>query len=825
MYAKGVAIASNSPSSGGGAVVSYSVSPALPAGLVLSTGTGVISGTPTAVSALASYTVTAANTGGSTTKDLTITVNDAAPSGLAYTLGAAVYAKGSAIAPNSPTSGGGAVVSYSVSPALPAGLSLNTATGQITGTPAAVAALATYTVTATNTGGSTTKDLTITVNDAAPSGLAYTLSAAVYAKGSAIPPNSPTSGGGAVVSYSVSPALPAGLILNTGTGQITGTPTAVAALATYTVTATNTGGSTTQDLTITVHEATVIIAGNAGAAGVLMTCSGGTATADGSGNYTFSVAYGWSGTVTPALAGYTFSAPRTYTDIVADQAGQDYTATAITFTISGALGASGAGASLAYTDGSAKTATADASGHYAFTVSYDWSGTVTPSLAGFVFTVDSRTYAHVLADQTAQDYTLTAVRVPPSYAGCFMGLGSGDSGGGSMPGYWVDGTWFDLPLLEPGQDAWVTALAVSGRDRDVLAVGFCTRDAGGSVPGYWKNGTWVGLPVLNGGGDAQATAILVSGGDVYVAGLINGTSGVVVPGYWKNEAWIGLTPLASDRNSLVVALATSGSEVLAAGYSSDVNNVGVPGYWRNGVWRPLSQLDITRESSATAVVVDGDDVYAGGFSTDSSGVQIPGYWKNGIWTGLDRPDSNTDWMVISLAVSGSDVYAMGFSLANTMGASIAGYWKNGAWVVLPPLSVDGSSVSTVLVASGKDVFVTGASTTADVTVTGYWKNGTWFSLPSPDPASPGIPLSFVAPSYIISGNAGVARAVLTYTDGTTRTAVADGDGNYCFSVSPDWSGTVTPSKPGSVFTPASKVYTHVQADQTAKNFSAVTNPG
>ena len=87
-----------------------------------------------------------------------------APSGLSYTTATAVYIKGTAITPNSPTSTGGAVTSYSVNPALPAGLTLSTSTGVISGTPAAVTATASYTVTASNATGSTTATLTITVN-------------------------------------------------------------------------------------------------------------------------------------------------------------------------------------------------------------------------------------------------------------------------------------------------------------------------------------------------------------------------------------------------------------------------------------------------------------------------------------------------------------------------------------------------------------------------------------------------------------------------------------------------------------------------------------
>ena len=147
---------------------------------------------------MATYTITATNTGGSASVDLVITVNDRPPTGLIYSTNPAAYTKGVAITANSPASGGGAVVSYAVTPALPAGLSLDLATGIVSGTPTAITASAVYTVTATNTGGSTTAALTIAVNDVAPSSLVYSTNPAIYVK--LITANSPSSSGGPVVS-------------------------------------------------------------------------------------------------------------------------------------------------------------------------------------------------------------------------------------------------------------------------------------------------------------------------------------------------------------------------------------------------------------------------------------------------------------------------------------------------------------------------------------------------------------------------------------------------------------------------------------------------
>jgi len=257
VYTVGVAITPNTPSSSGGAISSYSVSPTLPAGLSLNTATGIISGTPTAASVSAAYTVTASNSAGSTTATVSIVVNAvlAAPSGLAYSTNPAVYTVGVAITPNTPSSNGGIVSSYGVSPTLPAGLSLNTTTGIISGTPTATSASTAYTVTANNAAGSATATVTITISAAltAPSGLTYSANPAVYTVGAAITPNTPNSSGGTVSSYSISPALPAGLSLNTTTGSISGTPTATAATTAYTVMANNAAGSTTAAVRLTVN--------------------------------------------------------------------------------------------------------------------------------------------------------------------------------------------------------------------------------------------------------------------------------------------------------------------------------------------------------------------------------------------------------------------------------------------------------------------------------------------------------------------------------------------------------------------------------------------
>lgn len=79
----------------------------------------------------------------------------AAPQALTYARDFDLVAQGTALAPNAPTVAGGAVQGWSVSPALPAGLTLDPATGVLSGTATTLTPLSSYTVRASNAVGFT----------------------------------------------------------------------------------------------------------------------------------------------------------------------------------------------------------------------------------------------------------------------------------------------------------------------------------------------------------------------------------------------------------------------------------------------------------------------------------------------------------------------------------------------------------------------------------------------------------------------------------------------------------------------------------------------
>ena len=224
----------------------------LPAGLSLNTSTGAITGTPTTLGST-SFRIRATNVTGSTdTASLTIVVNPPAPvftdatvaspaiRDASYTDGVAATDATSYSVRNSANTGAGT---------LPAGLSLNTSTGAITGTPTTLGSTS-FRIRATNVTGSTdTASLTIVVNPPAPvfsdSTVVETASVGSEYSDGVLATDA--------ASYSVfSGSLPNGISLNTSTGAITGTPT-TAGVFNFVIRATNVTGSTnTSTLTITV---------------------------------------------------------------------------------------------------------------------------------------------------------------------------------------------------------------------------------------------------------------------------------------------------------------------------------------------------------------------------------------------------------------------------------------------------------------------------------------------------------------------------------------------------------------------------------------------
>ncbi|MFC1601401.1 carboxypeptidase regulatory-like domain-containing protein, partial [Candidatus Sumerlaeota bacterium] len=156
-------------------------------------------------------------------------------------------------------------------------------------------------------------------------------------------------------------------------------------------------GAPVQGVSLTVRDTT----------GTLM----GTVLTDANGDYQFPVPNGWSGAVTPSLTDYEFDPPsREYTNLLLSEIDEDYTALPL-INISGHIltpdGSPIANVSIGFTDADSTTLDAritDADGLYLLRVPYGSSGTVEPTLTGYTFFPEVKTYTTVAAAFPDQDY-------------------------------------------------------------------------------------------------------------------------------------------------------------------------------------------------------------------------------------------------------------------------------------------------------------------------------------------------------------------------------------------------------------------------------------
>ena len=156
----------NATLTGPGTITSWEINATLPSGLNFGTSNGTVWGIPTVLqTTAAAYTIWANNSGGSSVAYLNITVVDELAN-IAYNPSSVTIVRGYTMANVSATNTGVAVVSWTISPALPSGLSFDN--GTVHGRPMVNMSATTYTVYANNSGGSATASLTLTVNEPTP---------------------------------------------------------------------------------------------------------------------------------------------------------------------------------------------------------------------------------------------------------------------------------------------------------------------------------------------------------------------------------------------------------------------------------------------------------------------------------------------------------------------------------------------------------------------------------------------------------------------------------------------------------------------------------
>ena len=525
------------------------------------------------------------------------------------------------------------------------------------------------------------------------------------------------------------------------------------------------------------------ISGTTGLAGTVLTWNDGgpqTTTADGSGNYSVTVTFGWSGTLTPSFTGYTFSpASATFNNVLANQV-QDFTAIPIVYTISGNAGYPNA--LMSWNDGGAKTTTADGTGAYSFTVSYNWSGTVTPSFTGITFTPANKVYTNVLANQPNQNYTsaptvytisgnTTEANTVLTWRDGVMKTTITDGSGNYSITVSYSWTGVITPFL-PGFTFSPSFKKYQNVLNDMPNQNYTTILSSFIILGN----TGAGNTTLSWFDVTAKTKTSTSLGDYYII-VPYGWSGDVTPtlaGYTFTPAFITYTDISSNfvnqnYTAAPVTFTISGNTGIG----------GVTLSWDDAAFAPL-------KSSPEKMSNDIKDIMRKMHEIDSTlAAEKNMNKKASMDKGVkgDVTPSAPGPMVPKTLVSnpdGSYSFQVSYNWSGTVTPSYPGYTFTPA-----------NHTYTNVLAN-----MTGQDFTAAPTLV----------------------------TYTISGNAGIANAILRWFDGTPKATIADGTGAYSITVPSSWSGTVTPSFNGYTFSPWSKTYTNVVSDLTNQDYSAFPLP-
>ncbi|MBI5585457.1 MAG: SBBP repeat-containing protein [Deltaproteobacteria bacterium] len=573
--------------------------------------------------------------------------------------------------------------------------------------------------------------------------------------------------------------------------------------------------------------------------GVTVTITDGTAAAtDSNGNYQFVVEDGWDGTITPNLGDYVFNPPfKTYQDIFRDEV-QDFSAAIIMLAIEGRiiddeLGTPASGVEVTASNG-ISTVT-DNEGKYRIYQPTNWSGTITPSKAGYEngFTPQNRTYSNLQLNTYTEHYNATwkvyiSGQVKTRADNPFNNVVVLDG----MPRHPItdqpqntDASGAYRSRVRSGWNGTVTPvydhtlftedLAGTGaRSRTYTSVTseLAGHDYWGDKAWYIRGQIWEGttdvpeviLTASNNGGSTAS----INGS--YTLAVKEGWSGRVTPG---KPGYIFVNPY-TDYTNVINDLEGQDYQaewqVNVSGYVKTKTGQGLPNVLMSGLpGNPLTRSDPGFEGYYMAKV-----------SNNWSGKVTP------ILTGyiLGPPDSSTYDNLNQPATQDYTAYPA---------VQVSGLVREGDGTAVPGVTLivttSDPPFTTTTDGTGRYQFMVKKGETP-VTVEPF-QNGYTFNLPTHNYTSVENNLDnehFTALWMIYlngkiekSSGGGLGGVRLTGLPGNPQT---DASGNYRVRLSYDWSGTVAPALLGYRFEPNSSSYSLVDTELTGQNYTAISVP-
>ena len=532
---------------------------------------------------------------------------------------------------------------------------------------------------------------------------------------------------------------------------------------------------------------TYTISGSVGLSGVEMKgLPEGPVITDQNGFYSATVNYGWKGTVTPSMEGYTFEPPNiAYSKITSDQSSQDYNAKVITFIISGKTDIEGV-----VMNGLPGNPITGSDGVYKAAVDYNWSGTVIPTKEGYIFTPPQKAYSPVNRDQINQNYTGALITFTISgYAGAEGIVMNGLPGNpvSSKDGLYSatvkfgwsgtvtpakEGYTFDPPNMQ-----YTDIINAQTNQNYTAEISTFTISGTAGMEGVEIKGL-PGDPVTDENGYYSAT----------VDYAWSGTVRAIKPGYTFEPATMSYSRVTSDRENqgyspTMITLTISGT-------------TGMDGVVMEG----LPGNPVTSGGGKYSVIVDYN--WDGTVIPSKEGYKFTPSDK--LYTAITGDQKNQNYIteVITFTITGS---------AGVDGVTMRGLPGN------PISRGDGTYSADVkydwsgTVTPTKEGYTFEPSDMQYANLTGPESNQSYIATL----------LKRTISGTIISDKGEPVENVFILADSGGGSDTTTANGEYELLVDYGWRGTVTPAKEGYTFKPTKKTHSAVTIDQLRQGFSAI----
>ena len=523
-------------------------------------------------------------------------------------------------------------------------------------------------------------------------------------------------------------------------------------------------------------------------------------------------------TLTPSLAGYTFT-PASQPVTVAGKAitAQEFVAKAVPNAVSGTIsGDVKLGVTLKLTgNGKELTATTDAAGVYSIADATDGTYTLTPSLAGYTFIPASKPVTVAGKAVTAQDFVATGV--PYTVGGTVSGdvkqgvtltlVGNGkkleattDSNGVFSVANATAGTYTLTPSLA-GYAFTPASRTVPVAGANVTGQGFTSTAVPNAVSGAISGDVKQGVTLKLAGNGKELTATTDATGTFTVANATTGT-------YTLTPSLAGYTFTPASLTVTVVGTAVGGQNFTSKAVPYAVSGA-VSGDVKAGVTLTLAGngLSLTATTDAT-----------GAFSVANA--TVGSYTLTPSRAGYTFTPASKPVTVVGANVTGQDFTSAALKYA--VGGTVSGEAPAGVRLTL---SRSGATDLTTLTATGGAFRIDGAVDgvyTLTPSLAGYSFTPASTTVTVAGAAVTGQAFTSKAVTYAVSGTvSGDIKAGVTFTlvgNGKSLSGTTDATGAFSIAGATNGTYTLTPSLAGYTFTPASQSVTVSGAAVAGQSF-------